>query len=76
MATQGGGAGLTKSQLLALLFGDPAGSAAPVTDGIGLKQRSRLHPWSSMPSLRLSYNAACLSLRDDIGPLLPHNVSL
>ena len=31
MATQGGGAGLTKSQLLALLFGDPAGSAAPVT---------------------------------------------
>ncbi len=40
MASQGGGASLTKSQLLTLIFGDHAGTAAPVTDGIGLNLMS------------------------------------
>jgi|TARA_B110000263_G_C15284398_1_gene499982 hypothetical protein len=37
MASQGGGGGISKTDILKLLYGDTAGSAAPTTDGIGLQ---------------------------------------
>ena len=36
MATQGGGAGLSATDVLKLLYGDATGGSAPTTDGIGL----------------------------------------
>jgi len=36
MATQGGGAGLTATDILKLLYGDSTGGSSPTTDGIGL----------------------------------------
>ena len=36
MASQGGGAGLSATDVLKLLYGDTTGSASPTTDGIGL----------------------------------------
>ena len=36
MASQGGGGGISKTDILKLLYGDTAGSAAPTTDGIGI----------------------------------------
>jgi hypothetical protein len=33
---QGGGSGLSATDVLKLLYGDATGSAAPTTDGIGL----------------------------------------
>ena len=37
MASQGGGAGLSSTDILKLLYGDSAGGGAPTTDGIGLQ---------------------------------------
>ena len=36
MASQGGGGGISKTDILKLLYGDTTGSAAPTTDGIGI----------------------------------------
>lgn len=33
---QGGGASISKTDILKLLYGDATGSASPTTDGIGL----------------------------------------
>jgi hypothetical protein len=36
MASQGGGGGITRSDVLKLLYGTTIGSGSPTTDGIGL----------------------------------------
>jgi hypothetical protein len=36
MASQGGGVGLSRSDILKLLYSDPIGSGSPTGDGIGL----------------------------------------
>tara|TARA_R110000751_G_scaffold34880_1_gene86257 strand:- start:520 stop:666 length:147 start_codon:yes stop_codon:yes gene_type:complete len=36
MASQGGGGGISKTDILKLLYGDASGGASPTTDGIGL----------------------------------------
>jgi hypothetical protein len=37
MASQGGGVGLAKSDILKLLYGETTGGASPTTNGIGLQ---------------------------------------
>lgn len=37
MASQGGGAGLSSSDIISLIWGSSAGGGAPTTDGIGLQ---------------------------------------
>ena len=36
MASQGGGGGISKTDILKLLYGDTTGGASPTDDGIGL----------------------------------------
>ena len=37
MASQGGGGGISKTDILKLLYGDTTGGASPTDDGIGLQ---------------------------------------